>query len=73
VKFAIHFLTSYIALPEGPGYEQTVRIRMLTLLKIITFPIWFPIKVLWAISKFLAFVFLLLFLAAVIYVAVHIL
>ena len=44
---------------------------MLTLLKIITFPVWFPIKVLWAVSKFFAFVFLLLILAAAIYVAVH--
>ncbi len=44
---------------------------MLKLLKILTFPIWFPIKVLWFISKALAFIFLIVVLAALIFVAVH--
>ena len=46
---------------------------MLTLLKILTFPIWFPIKVLWAISKFVAFVFVVLCIAALLYVLLHVL
>jgi len=44
---------------------------MLTLLKILTFPLWFPIKVLWFVSKALAFIFMVLILAALIYIAVH--
>ena len=45
--------------------------HMLTLLKILTFPLWFPIKVLWFVSKVLAFIFMVLILAALIYIAVH--
>ena len=44
---------------------------MWTFIKIITFPIWFPIKVLWTLSKILAFIFLLLLLSGVIYLFVH--
>lgn len=44
---------------------------MLTLLKILTFPLWFPIKVLWFVSKLLAFVFMIFLIAALIYIAVH--
>jgi hypothetical protein len=44
---------------------------MLMLLKIITFPIWFPIKVLWFISKVFAFVFLVILISILIYVALH--
>jgi len=40
---------------------------MKTLLKILTFPIWFPVKVLWFISKVLAFVFIVALLAVIIY------
>ena len=45
---------------------------MLTLLKILTFPIWFPIKVLWFVSKVLAFLFLVLVIAVLLYIALHI-
>ncbi len=31
---------------------------MKTLLKVLTFPIWFPVKLLWYISKVLAFIFM---------------
>jgi hypothetical protein len=44
---------------------------MLTLLKILTFPIWFPFKLLWFASKVLAFLFVMLVLAALIYFAIH--
>jgi len=37
------------------------------LLRIVTFPIWFPIKALWTISKFFAFLFLVALIAAVLY------
>lgn len=46
---------------------------MLTLLKILTFPIWFPFKVLWVVSKLIAFVFLILIASVLIYIAIHIL
>jgi len=38
-----------------------------TLLKIITAPIWLPIKLLWFTSKLIAFIFLLLIIAAGVY------
>lgn len=44
---------------------------MLTLLKILTFPIWFPIKVLWFVSKVLAFIFLLVLLGGILYLVIH--
>jgi hypothetical protein len=44
---------------------------MKTLLKILTFPIWFPIKVLWVISKVLAFIFLFCVLALLLYLFLH--
>ena len=37
------------------------------LLRIVTFPIWFPIKALWMLSKFVAFLFLVILIAAVLY------
>lgn len=45
---------------------------MMTLLKILTFPIWFPFKLLWLVSKLIAFVFLILVASVVIYIAIHI-
>ncbi len=44
---------------------------MITLIKILTFPVWFPLKILWLASKVLAFVFLSLTLAALIYLAIR--
>jgi len=44
---------------------------MMTLLKILTFPIWFPLKLLWFVSKVLAFLVVALVLAVLIYIAVH--
>jgi len=41
--------------------------NMKTLFKILTMPIWLPIKILWFTSKVLAFIFLVLVLAGVIY------
>ena len=46
---------------------------MLTIVKILTFPIWFPFKVLWFVSKVVAFLFLVLMAAALIYIAIHVL
>jgi len=46
---------------------------MKTLLKILTMPIWLPLKILWFASKLLAFVFLVIILAVLVYIAVHIL
>lgn len=39
---------------------------MMTMLKILFFPIWFPVKVLWLASKVLAFVVLCAVLALVV-------
>ena len=44
---------------------------MKTFFKIITAPIWLPFKILWVISKVIAFVFLLLLLGAAIYIYLH--
>ena len=44
---------------------------LLKLLKVLTFPIWFPLKVLWTLSKLIAFVFVLILLSLVIACAVH--
>ena len=46
---------------------------MLTLLKILTFPIWFPIRVLWFFSKVVAFIVLAADLAFLIYFVVRVL
>jgi len=46
---------------------------MMTLLKILTFPIWLPFKLLWFASKVVAFCFLLAVLVAAVYVAIHVL
>ena len=46
---------------------------MMTLLKILTFPIWFPLKLLWFASKVAAFCFLLLVIAVAVYLAIHLL
>jgi len=35
--------------------------------KILTMPIWLPLKILWFTSKLLAFIFLILILAAIVY------
>ncbi len=40
---------------------------MMTLLKIITMPIWLPFKILWFTSKLIAFVVLVIILAALVY------
>lgn len=40
---------------------------MKTLFKILTAPIWIPFKILWFTSKLIAFIFLLLIIAAAIY------
>jgi hypothetical protein len=42
-----------------------------TLIKILTFPIWFPIKLLWLASKILAFIVLVLLVAGLLYIAFH--
>lgn len=39
---------------------------MITFLKILFFPIWLPIKVLWFVSKLFAFVFLCALIALVV-------
>jgi hypothetical protein len=58
---------------SSPYDGRTERsIMMLALLKILTFPIWFPIKILWAISKFVAFVFVVFFIAALLYILLHV-
>ena len=44
---------------------------MWKLLRIVTFPIWFPIKALWTISKFFAFMFLVILIAGALYLALH--
>lgn len=44
---------------------------MWTLIKILTFPIWFPIKLLWLASKILAFIVLVLLVAGLLYIAFH--
>lgn len=44
---------------------------MLTLLKILTFPIWFPIRVLWFFSKIVAFIVLAAVLIFLILIAAH--
>jgi hypothetical protein len=44
---------------------------MMTFLKILTFPIWFPLKVLWFMSKVVAFVVMVALVAFLIYLAVH--
>ncbi|MBI4547689.1 MAG: hypothetical protein HY707_06910 [Ignavibacteriae bacterium] len=46
---------------------------MLTLLKILTLPIWLPIKILWWISKLIAFVILIVILSMLIYIILHVL
>ena len=46
---------------------------MMTLLKVLTLPIWLPIKILWIASKVIAFCFLIFLLAILIYIAIHIL
>lgn len=45
---------------------------MLVLLKILTFPIWFPFKVLWALAKFAAVLFALVLAAAAVYLILHV-
>lgn len=40
---------------------------MMTLLKVLFFPIWFPIKALWFASKVLAFVVLCATIALIVY------
>ena len=40
---------------------------MMTLLKILFFPIWFPVKVLWFASKVLAFMMLCLVVALILF------
>lgn len=44
---------------------------MITLLKILTLPVWLPFKILWFVSKVIAFVFVILFLAAFVYIVFH--
>jgi hypothetical protein len=46
---------------------------MMTVLKILTFPIWFPFKLLWFVSKVLAFLFVVVVLAVLTYIAIHLL
>ena len=41
-------------------------------LKILTLPIWLPFKILWFMSKLIAFIFLAIVLAVIIYVTLHI-
>ncbi len=41
---------------------------MLTLLKILTFPIWFPIKMLWLASKIIAFIVLVGLIALIVFI-----
>jgi hypothetical protein len=43
------------------------------LLRIVTFPVWFPAKALWAISKFFAFLFLVTLIAVVLYLVLRVL
>jgi hypothetical protein len=44
---------------------------MKTFLKILTLPIWLPFKILWVASKVVAFCFLVIVLALVIFLAIH--
>ena len=44
---------------------------MKTFLKILTLPIWLPLKILWGISKVIAFVFLILLLSILVYLVIH--
>lgn len=44
---------------------------MKTLLKILTMPIWLPLKILWGISKFIAFIMMILLLALLAYLVIH--
>ncbi|HYQ85984.1 MAG TPA: hypothetical protein VES59_01945 [Bacteroidota bacterium] len=46
---------------------------MKTLFKVLTLPIWLPLKILWIASKVIAFCFLILLLAILIYIAIHLL
>ena len=46
---------------------------MITILKVLTLPIWLPIKILWFFSKITAFFIFILILAILIYIAAHVL
>lgn len=46
---------------------------MKALFKILTLPIWLPFKLLWFASKVVAFCFLVIVLAIVIFLAIHLL
>jgi hypothetical protein len=45
---------------------------MWTLLKVLTLPIWLPIKILWTISKVLAFVIFVALLVLIVWVCLHV-
>ena len=44
---------------------------MKTLLKILTLPIWLPLKILWGISKVIAFIVMIFFLVVIAYLIIH--
>jgi hypothetical protein len=46
---------------------------MITILKVLTLPIWLPFKILWFFSKIVAFIVMIVLAALLIYVAVHVL
>jgi len=55
------------------AFSDAAIVFMKTFFKLLTLPIWLPFKILWFISKILAFIFLIVVIAILIYIAVHIL
>ena len=44
---------------------------MLTFLKIITLPIWLPIKIFWLFSKMIAVIIMIILILILVYLAIH--
>jgi hypothetical protein len=46
---------------------------MMMILKILTMPIWLPLKILWFFSKVLAVIILIIVIGILCYIAIHVL